>query len=65
MCMLYKLLKMFAMEDLFSTDSCCHKFISKRNDTCGSAQMKIGMLREDVFVNQIVQILLPCVHFSL
>lgn len=54
--MQYKLFKMLAMEDLLSTDSFCHKFIRERNGTSGSAQIKIGMLREDVFVNQIVPI---------
>lgn len=48
------------MEHLFSTDSFCHKFIRERNDTTsGSAQMKIGTLREDVFVNQILLVQFP------
>lgn len=39
---------MLAVEDLFSTDSFYHKFIRERNNTGGSAQLKIGALREDV-----------------
>lgn len=65
MSMLSKCFKMLAMEDLFSTDSFCHKFIRERNDTSGSVQMKIGTLREDVFVNQIVPIQFPYMCCSL
>lgn len=42
---------MLAVEDLFSTDSFYHKFIRERNNTSGSAQLKIGALREDVLTN--------------
>jgi len=51
------------MEDLFSTDSFCHKFIRERNDTSGSAQIEIGTLREDVLTKLYCYSFLMCVVF--